>query len=115
VTRASLDQLPYVEPLECWQSLMTACCEAEAASHVGDLALARRVKPIMERFPERNALAGVAVVFGPVAGYLALAEATLGDKATAARWADRALELADERGFPPYRDWLLANRARLGF
>jgi DNA-binding SARP family transcriptional activator len=115
VVRASLDQQPYEEPLELWQSLMTACCEAEAASHVGDVALARRVKPMMERFPDRNALAGVAVVFGPVAGYLALAEATLGDHAAAARWADRAVELADERGFPPYRDWLLAHRSRLGF
>ncbi len=115
VVRASLENLPYVEPLECWQSLMTACCEAEAASMVGDVALARRVPRHHALYPERNALAGVAVVFGPVAGYLALADATLGDLDAAARHADLALALADERGFPPYRDWLLAHRARLGF
>ena len=115
VVRASLENQPYVEPLECWQSLMTACCEAEAASVVGDVALARRVRETMRALPERNALAGVAVVFGPVAGYLALADATLGDLDAAAEHADLALALADERGFPPYRDWLLAHRARLGF
>jgi hypothetical protein len=54
-------------------------------------------------------------VFGPVAGYLALADATLGDLDAAAEHADLALALADERGFPPYRDWLLAHRSRLGF
>ncbi len=113
--RASLEQHPYAEPQELWQSLMTACCEAEAASMVGDVALARRVRPMMERFPDRNALAGVAVVFGPVAGYLALADATVGDLDAAAEHADLALALADERGFPPYRDWLVAHRTRLAF
>ena len=115
VVRASLENQPYVEPLELWQTLMTACCEAEAASMVGDVALARRYRDTMALYPERNALAGVAVVVGPVAGYLALADATLGDLDAAARHADLALALADERGFPPYRDWLLAHRARLGF
>jgi DNA-binding SARP family transcriptional activator len=113
--RESLEQQPYTEPLELWQSVMTACCEAEAASLVGDVALARRYRDILALYPERNALAGVAVVVGPVAGYLALADAALGDLASAAAYADLALALADERGFPPNRDWLLAHRARLGF
>jgi hypothetical protein len=50
-----------------------------------------------------------------VDGYLALASATTGDRAAAGRLADRALAQAQEWSLPAYREWLLAQRTRLGF
>jgi len=58
--------------------------EVEAASVVGDAAVARRWSRVLEPLEGRMALAGVSLVFGPVDGYLALASATLGDREAAA-------------------------------
>ena len=82
---------------------------------VGDASVARRWARVLEPLTGRMALAGVSLVFGPVDGYLALAAATTGDRAAASRYADRALAQADEWRLPTYRDWLLAQRARLRF
>jgi hypothetical protein len=106
---------PLVDTMETWSTLMHACFEAEAASVVGDGAVARRWTRVLEPLTGRMALAGVSLVFGPVDGYLALARATTGDVAAAAHDADRALDLAEAWALPAYRDWLLAHRARLGF
>jgi hypothetical protein len=103
------------EVLETWATLLLACFELEAASVVGDAAVARRWARILEPVAGRLALAGVSMVFGPVDGYRALAWATTGDRTAAARLADAALAQADEWGLPAYRDWLLAQRTRLGF
>jgi DNA-binding SARP family transcriptional activator len=113
--RRSMAAYPLVDTLETWSTFMHACFGAEAASVVGDGAVARRWTRVLEPLAGRMALAGVSMVFGPVDGYLALARATTGDIAGAARDADRALDLADRWALPAYRDWLLAHRARLGF
>jgi hypothetical protein len=94
---------------------MLACFEVEAASVVGDIAVARRWSRVLEPLEGRTALAGVSLVFGPVDGYLALARATTGDREAAARLADAALAQARAWNLPAYRDWLLAQRTRLGF
>ena len=115
VLRRSMSEHSPTETLETWATPMLACFEVEAASVVGDAAVARRWSRVLEPLEGRMALAGVSLVFGPVDGYLALASATLGDREAAGRQADRALVLADEWSLPAYRDWLLAQRSRLGF
>jgi hypothetical protein len=115
VLRRSMTERPPVETLETWATPMLACFEVEAASVVGDVAVARRWSRVLQPLQGRMALAGVSLVFGPVDGYLALASATLGDREDAGRLADRALVQADEWDLPAYREWLLAQRSRLGF
>jgi DNA-binding SARP family transcriptional activator len=115
VLRRSMAERQPTEVLETWATLLLACFEVEAASVVGDAAVARRWARILEPVAGRLALAGVSMVFGPVDGYRALASATTGDRTAAARLADAALAQADEWGLPAYRDWLLAQRTRLGF
>ncbi len=115
VLRRSMTEHPPVETLETWATPMLACFEVEAASVVGDVGVARRWSRVLQPLQGRMALAGVSLVFGPVDGYLALASATLGDREDAGRLADRALVQADEWGLPAYREWLLAQRSRLGF
>jgi hypothetical protein len=115
VLRRSMAEHQPTETLETWATLLLACFEVEAASVVGDAAVARRWGRVLEPMAGRLALAGVSMVFGPVDGYRALASATTGDRATAARLADTALVQADEWGLPAYREWLLAQRTRLGF
>ena len=115
VLRRSMSEHSPTETLETWATPMLACFEVEAASVVGDAAVARRWSRVLEPLEGRMALAGVSLVFGPVDGYLALASATLGDREAAGRQADRALVLADEWSLPAYRGWLLAQRSRLGF
>jgi hypothetical protein len=110
-----MTERPPVETLETWATPMLACFEVEAASVVGDVAVARRWSRVLQPLQGRMALAGVSLVFGPVDGYLALASATLGDREDAGRLADRALVQADEWDLPAYREWLLAQRSRLGF
>jgi hypothetical protein len=115
VLRTSMTAHPLTETLETWATPMLACFEVEAASVVGDASVARRWARVLEPLTGRMALAGVSLVFGPVDGYLALAAGTSGDRAAASRYADRALAQADEWRLPAYRDWLLAQRARVGF
>jgi hypothetical protein len=113
--RRSMTEHPLTPGLETWATLMLACFEVEAASVVGDAAVARRWAKVLAPLAGRMAVAGVSLVFGPVDGYLALAAATTGDVAGAARRADRALALADAWDLPAYRDWLVALRVRMGF
>lgn len=58
---------------------------------------------------------GISLAIGPVDGYLALAEATLGNSQEAARLADGALRQADEWDIPRYVDWLRERRTAMGF
>ncbi len=115
VLRRSMTEHPPTETLETWATPMLACFEVEAASVVRDAAVARRWARVLEPLAGRMALAGVSLVFGPVDGYLALASATTGDREAAGRLADLALTQAQEWRLPAYRDWLLAQRARLEF
>jgi DNA-binding SARP family transcriptional activator len=115
VLRRSMSEHPPTETLETWATPMLACFEIEAASVVGDVAAARRWSRVLEPMTGRMALAGVSLVFGPVDGYLALASATTGDREAAGRLADRALAQEYAWSLPAYREWLLAQRTRLGF
>ena len=115
LVRSTMTAEPYVERLELWQTLLAAAFDAEGASYIGDTATAARSVEVLAPYVDRMAVAGVAVAIGPAAGYLALAEATLGDLVAATQHADHALALADAWRLPAYRDWLLDHRARLGF
>jgi hypothetical protein len=61
------------------------------------------------------AVAGISLAIGPVDGYLALAEATLGNRSEAGRLADQALEQAEAWQLPRYGDWFLRRRTAMGF
>jgi hypothetical protein len=60
-------------------------------------------------------VAGISLAIGPVDGYLALAEATLGNRSEAERLARRALEQAEEWELPRYVDWFRQRRTAMGF
>lgn len=105
---------PYEVGQESWQTLLTECLEAEASSHVGDRAMARRTVAELEPYSGRVSLAGVSVVIGPVDGYLALAQVTAGDLDAGRRSAARAFADAERWGFTAYTEWLTRNLGRLG-
>jgi hypothetical protein len=56
----------------------------------------------------------VSVVIGPVDGYLALAQVTVGDLSAGLRSAARAFADAERWGFTAYAEWLTRNLERLG-
>jgi hypothetical protein len=105
---------PYVPVQENWQTLVAETLEAEAASHVGDVALARRAVATLTPWSGRMTLAGISIVIGPVDGYLALAQLTAGDRTGGEASASRALADARRWGFTAYADWLTRNLERLG-
>ena len=105
---------PYLRVHENWQTLLTECLEAEAASYIGDAALSRRAVTELLPWSGREALSGVSIVIGPVDGYLALAQATAGDPTGAVVSARRALADARRWGFTAYESWLTRNLERLG-
>ena len=105
---------PYAPVQENWQTLVAETLEAEAASHVGDVALARRAVAALTPWSGRMTLAGISVVIGPVDGYLALAQLTAGDHDAGVLSARRALADAGRWGFTAYASWLTRNLDRLG-
>ena len=105
---------PDVRVHENWQTLLTECLEAEAASYLGHEVLARRAVSELEPWTGRMSLSGVSVVIGPVDGYLALAQVTAGDRAAGLRSATRALADAERWGLTAYGEWLTRNLLRLG-
>ncbi|MBC9820390.1 BTAD domain-containing putative transcriptional regulator [Terrabacter sp. MAHUQ-38] len=105
---------PYVRVHENWQTLLTECLEAEATSYIGHEALARQAVAELEPWSGRIALSGVSVVIGPVDGYLALAQVTVGDLSAGLRSAARAFADAERWGFTAYAEWLTRNLERLG-
>ena len=56
-----------------------------------------------------------AACFGPVSGYLALAAATVGDRAAAGQYATAARDTAVKWGWEAYVSWLDGERDRLDF
>jgi hypothetical protein len=111
--RLSDRPVPHVR--ETWGTTQTAACIAEAAAALGDEREAARARALLAPASGRMAVSGISVVLGPVDGYLALAEATLGRTQDAAASADRALTLARAWGLGEYERWLDDWRARLGF
>ncbi|MHA3835202.1 BTAD domain-containing putative transcriptional regulator [Terrabacter sp. AAH1] len=105
---------PVLPVQESWQTLVTETLEAEAASYVADVGLARRAVARLTPYSGRMTLAGISIVIGPVDGYLALAQVTAGDRAGAVASARRALADAHRWGFTAYARWLTGNLERLG-
>jgi DNA-binding SARP family transcriptional activator len=104
-----------VDDLAQWSQLSDWCMEAEAASAVGDVDLARRSRAVLAPYADRISLAGAAACFGPVSGYLALAAATTGDREAARQYATAARDTAVRWGWEAYVTWLDEARERLGF
>ena len=106
LARVSLSRLT-----DTWSSTWDAACHAEIAFALDEPGLAEPVTPVLRRLSGRLATAGVSIVAGPLDGYLALAEAALGNRPAATTAADRALEQARAWGMSAYVRWLLRHRA----
>ena len=96
--------VPYEED-ENWSTLNDWCWEAEAASFVGDRSVATHARDVLAPYSGRIVAVGAVATIGPVDGYLALVEATLGDHAAAAAHLDAAEALATEWGMTAYVAW----------
>lgn len=113
--QAVLREMPVpFEGREFWSSVTDWSTEAEAASIVGDVELARHAVEVLAPYTGRIGVAGAVLALGPVDGYLALAHATLGATHEASRLADRAEMLAERWDLSAYTRWLRGHRARLG-
>ena len=113
--RSYLRRHPLRREPRTWTTLLSLCALAEAASVLGDPALAEQAAAGLRPHRGLVVLVGISAVMGPSDGYLALAEATLGDRASAAALADEAERLAARGPLPRYIRWLRAERERLGF
>ena len=109
--RDLLAQVPLSPVTDTWSSTWDAACHAEIAYALDAPGLAEQVAPILRRFSGRLATAGVSIVAGPLDGYLALAEAALGNRSAATAAANRALEQARVWNMSAYAGWLSRHRA----
>ncbi len=98
-----------------WSLCADATGMAEVAVVLDEPALVRRARDLLEPLRGRISVAGISTSYGPVDGYLALAEAALGNTARATALADGATAYARERGWVRYVTWLEGHRARLSF
>lgn len=113
--RSYLADHPYQEHTPNWSTMLNWCAMAEAAGALHDHQLADRAARALRPSQGIVGVSGISVVVGPVDGYLALAEAILGNRTTASELADHAEALSVSGGLPRYADWLRGHRARLGF
>jgi len=105
-------------PLEAgtyWSTVNDWVFETEAAVLAEDRALATLALERLRPYAGRLSIAGASAVSGPVDGYLAWLEASVGAPAAASRSADAALATAKEWGFTAYVGWLLEGRDRQVF
>ena len=110
--RGLLAQVPLNPLTDTWSLTWDAACHAEIAYALDDPGLAGSAAPILRRLSGRLATAGVSIVGGPLDGYLALAEAALGNRPAATAAADRALEQARAWDMSAYVRWLIAASNR---
>jgi Protein kinase domain/AAA ATPase domain len=82
-----------------WLGLM--CMFAEAAAELEDSDVAAALRPALEPYARYNAQIGLAVVMGPVHGFLARLAALLGDDPAARRHFQLALGRAEVLGARP--------------
>ncbi len=113
--RAELARAPIVPLHDNWYLTSEASLYAVVAGFLGDEELARRSVEALRPLAGRMAVSGLALAFGPVDGYLAVALCVLGERQEAARAADRAESLARRWGMTAYLRWLAEQRAHLGF
>jgi len=98
-----------------WTTGSTAASIAETVHALGDREEAAWVRDDLAGISGQMVVSGISAVNGPVDGYLALAEATLGDLVGARAHADHALAQAEEWELPRYTRWLTEQRTRGGF
>jgi hypothetical protein len=114
--RRALDAFPMpVEEEEYWSTVSDWAGEAEAASLVGDVSLARRAIAALSPYRGRMVIGGGAYFAGPVDAMLALAHATVGDLELARELADAGAARAEAWGFTAFLAWLGRQRERLDF
>ena len=88
---------------------------AEVGIALQDRDRVRLARDVLSPLEGRMTVAGISIMHGPVDGYLAAAEAFLGDTERATVLADRAQAVAEAEGWRYYLDWLQGHRTRLGF
>jgi hypothetical protein len=98
-----------------WFSMLNWTAAAEAALWLDDHALASAAYDRLAPYAGRSSCAGSGNANGPVDAFLAQAAAAVGEKALAARHADRALELCEQWGIPLATQWLRDQRERFSF
>jgi DNA-binding SARP family transcriptional activator len=112
----SLAELPPIDlSADDWFSLMNWCTAGEVALGFGDAELGAAAYARAAPYAGRLCGGGSGAPLGPVDAFLALAAAAAGETATAARHADRALEICAEWSIPPVAQWLRDQRDRYGF
>ncbi len=112
---ALLQQVPLEPLIDTWSVTWDAAARAEIAAALDDRAIAEPAAAVLRRYSGRLATGGVSIVAGPVDGYLALAEATLGRRSAATAAADRGLEQARAWEMAAYVRWLEQHRVRGGW
>ncbi len=113
--RAELDRAPLTPLIDSWDYTGDGAVWALVAATLGDPHVARRSLDVLRPVSGRMAVSGIALVLGPVDGFLAAALAVLGERAEASQLADRAVALATRWTMPAYLRWLGDLRDRLGF
>ena len=98
-----------------WFSRLNWAMAAHAALAMGDREVAAQAYAKLAPLAGQNCSAGSGNSMGPADGFLALAAAAVGEKALAARHADRALELMAAWAIPLAAQWLRDQRERYGF
>lgn len=112
----ALTQLPPIDlSADDWFSMLNWCSAGEVALAFDDAELGAAVYGRIAPYGGRMCGGGSGAPLGPVDAYLALAAAAAGEVQTAARHADRALELCEQWSVPPVARWLRDQRDRYGF
>ena len=110
-----LRQVPPGPLIDSWGITWDASIRAEIARALDDRSMAESAAALLRGYRGRLATSGISVVAGPVDGYLALAEATLGHRSAATAAADRAVEQARTWRMSAYLRWLGEHRTRGGW
>jgi hypothetical protein len=113
--RRELARAPLRPLRDTWYLSAEASVRAVVAGYLGDTELARLSGEQLRPLSGRMAVMGIAVVTGPVDGYLAIALAVLGEREEATGLAQRAEQLAARWGMTAYQRWFADTRARLAF
>lgn len=103
IDAAAARQYPWAQ----WTAVLVFLIEAALA--LGDVAAARRLRPLLAPYSGQQLIAGQFVaVFGPADAYLAALDSLLGDSGSAERLFGAALEQASGFGAIIHRAWVLA-------
>jgi hypothetical protein len=104
--RAEHDRSGLPEPSDDWMSVMHHCTTAEIAHGLGLPDAAARAYRSLAPYAGRCCTAGYGISIGPVDAFLALAAAATGERETARRHAEAALELCAAWEIPLAAEWV---------